>query len=183
LIGRWPDGSPLELAPEGPDCALGADEDRNNNFLYGKGDAKGHLCPVGAHIRRANPRDALKLSAQLVSRHRMLRRGITYGPELEEGQRDDDNSDTRGLLFMACVASLRRQFEFVQGQWLNDGNIFHLGEDRDAMGGCHDGSRKMTVQGHPPRFLPGIPEFVTTRGGEYFFKPGISAMRLLARQG
>ncbi|MEA2534279.1 MAG: hypothetical protein QOJ93_2090 [Actinomycetota bacterium] len=183
LIGRWPDGSPLELAPVGPDCALGADEDRNNNFLYGKGDAKGHLCPVGAHIRRANPRDALKLSAQLVSRHRMLRRGITYGPELEEGQRDDDNSDTRGLLFMACVASLRRQFEFVQGQWLNDGNIFHLGEDRDAMGGCHDGSRKMTVQGHPPRFLPGIPEFVTTRGGEYFFKPGISAMRWLARQG
>jgi Dyp-type peroxidase family len=181
LIGRWPDGSPLEKAHKQPDAALGADEDRNNDFLYDKEDANGHLCPVGAHIRRANPRDALKLSPQLASRHRMLRRGITYGPELPTGA-PEDGSD-RGLLFMACVASLRRQFEFVQGQWLNDGNIFHLGEDRDAMGGCHDGSRKLTVQGCPPRFLPNVPEFVTTRGGEYLFKPGISAMRWLARQG
>lgn len=182
LIGRWPDGSPLELAPDDPDCALGGDEKRNNDFVYDRADAKGHLCPIGAHIRRANPRDALKLNPQLASRHRMLRRGITYGPELEEGAADVDK-DVRGLLFMACVASLRRQFEFVQGQWLNDGNIFHLGEDRDAMGGCHDGTRKLTVQGDPPRFLPGIPEFVTTRGGAYFFKPGISAMRWIARQG
>ena len=57
-----------------------------------------------------------------------------------------------------------------------------------AIGASHrllqDGtSKKMTVQGSPPRFLPGIPEFVTTRGGEYFFKPGISAMRWLAQQG
>jgi deferrochelatase/peroxidase EfeB len=110
----------------------------------------------------------------------MLRRGITYGPELLTGAPEDGRD--RGLLFMACVANLKRQFEFVQGQWLNDGNIFHLGDDRDAMGGCHDGSRKLTVQGCPPRFLPQIPEFVTTRGGEYFFKPGVSAMRWLARQ-
>jgi deferrochelatase/peroxidase EfeB len=149
--------------------------------VYDRNDASGHRCPIGAHIRRANPRDALKLSPQLVSRHRMIRRGITYGPVLPE-ETPDDRED-RGLLFMACVANLRRQFEFVQGQWLNDGNIFHLGDDRDAMAGCHDGTRKVTVQGHPPRFLPGIPEFVTTRGGEYFFKPGISAMRWLARQG
>jgi Dyp-type peroxidase family len=181
LIGRWPDGSPLELTPEHPDCALGSDEDRNNDFVYHKGDANGHRCPVGAHIRRANPRDALKLSPQLVSRHRLIRRGITYGPELPHGLPDD--GEDRGLLFMACVASLRRQFEFVQGQWLNDGNIFHLGDDRDIMGGYHNKTRKMTVQGSPPRFLPHIPEFVTTRGGEYFFQPGISAMRWLAQQG
>ena len=163
LIGRWPDGSPLVLRPDG------------------------HHCPIGAHIRRANPRDALTLSRQrttrqLQSRHRMLRRSITYGPPLG-GDEPDVEQDVRGLLFMACVADLRRQFEFVQSQWLNDGNILHLGDDRDPLAGCHDGTGKMTVQGSPPRFLPSIPEFVTTRGGEYFFKPGIAAMRWLAQQG
>ncbi|HEY2667766.1 MAG TPA: peroxidase, partial [Actinomycetota bacterium] len=93
------------------------------------------------------------------------------------------DEDVRGLLFMACVADLRRQVEFVQGQWLNDGNILHLGDDRDPLAGYQDKTGKMTVQGSPPRFLPGIPEFVTTRGGEYFFKPGIAAMRWLAQQG
>ena len=111
----------------------------------------------------------------------MIRRGIPYGPVLAEGAPEDH--EERGLLFMCCVANLRRQFEFVQAQWLNGGNIFHLGDDRDVMAGCHNGTRKMTVQGAPPRFLPAIPELVTTRGGEYFFKPGISAMRWLARQG
>ena len=110
----------------------------------------------------------------------MLRRSITYGPPLGEDEPDVDE-DVRGLLFMACVADLRRQFEFVQSQWLNDGNILHLGDDRDPLAGCHDGTGKMTLQGSPPRFLPGIPEFVTTRGGEYFFKPGIAAMRWLAQ--
>ena len=187
LIGRWPDGSPLVLRPDGPDGALGADEARNNDFLYLEDDPDGHSCPIGAHIRRANPRDALTLSRQrtarqLQSRHRMLRRSITYGPPLGEEEPDTDE-DVRGLLFMACVADLRRQFEFVQTQWLNDGNILHLGDDRDPLAGFHDGTRKMTLQGRRPRFLPGIPEFVTTRGGEYFFKPGISAMRWLAQQG
>jgi Dyp-type peroxidase family len=187
LIGRWPDGSPLVLRPDGPDAALGPDEDRNNDFLYLRDDPDGHHCPIGAHIRRVNPRDTLTLSRersarQLQSRHRMLRRSITYGPPLGEDEPDVDQ-DVRGLLFMACVADLRRQFEFVQGQWLNDGNILHLGDDRDPLAGYQDKTGKMTVQGSPPRFLPGIPEFVTTRGGEYFFKPGIAAMRWLAQQG
>jgi Dyp-type peroxidase family len=187
LIGRWPDGSPLELAPDRPDPVIGADEAANNKFLYLDADADGHRCPVGSHIRRANPRDALKLTRaattrQLQSRHRMLRRGITYGPVLGDNE-VDDQTDRRGLLFMACVASIGRQFEFVQSQWMNDGNIFRLGDDRDAIAGCHNGTRKMTIQGTPPRFLPTIPEFVTTRGGEYFFKPGISAMYRLANQG
>ena len=187
LIGRWPDGSPLVRRPDGPDAAFGADEDLNNDFLYLKDDPDGHRCPIGAHIRRANPRDALTLKRQrsarrLQSRHRMLRRSITYGLPLGDDEPDVD-SDVRGLLFMACVADLRRQFEFVQSQWLNDGNTLHLGDDRDPLAGYHDKTGKMTIQGTPPRFLPGIPEFVTTRGGEYFFKPGIAAMRWLAQLG
>lgn len=177
MVGRWPDGTPLELRQDGPDARVGPVEAKNNDFRYRR-DLNGHRCPVGAHIRRTNPRDALQLSEQLTSRHRMIRRGITYD------DRSPDGGGDRGLLFMAVVASLKRQFEFVQGQWVNNGNSLHLGDDRDPVCGANDGSSsKMTIQGRPPRFLAGIPQFVTMRGGEYFFKPGIAALDWLAKAG
>lgn len=193
IVGRWPDGSPLALRPQGPDRAFGADKAHNNDFTYGA-DPQGFGCPVGAHVRRANPRDALGFKAnflqhklgfrpeQLVSRHRMIRRGITYGPSLPEQAGADDGQD-RGLLFMCAVASPARQFEFVQNQWLNTGNIFHLGDDRDVLAGEQDGTGKMTVQGRPPRFLSSIPKLVTMRGGDYFFKPGLGGLRWLGQLG
>ena len=107
----------------------------------------------------------------------MIRRGIPYGEPFPKGSSD------RGLLFMAAMASLKRQFEFVQGQWLNDGNIFHLGADRDPFAGDQQCNGKMTIQGCPPKFISGIPPLVVTRGGEYFFKPGIAALRWLAGGG
>jgi Dyp-type peroxidase family len=179
MIGRWPDGSPLRLSPEKPDPDLARDRGRNNDFTY-RGDVQGFACPIGAHIRRANPRDGLDFEDRrhhelLISRHRMIRRGITYGDPFPEGSSD------RGLLFMAAMASLSRQFEFVQGQWLNDGNVFHLGDDRDPFAGDQQGTGKMTIQGRPPKFLSGIPPLVVTRGGDYFFKPGLGALRWLAR--
>ncbi|HMC09346.1 MAG TPA: dyp-type peroxidase [Actinomycetota bacterium] len=181
MVGRWPDGSPLRLSPGKPDPDLGKNEDRNNDFTY-REDPRGFACPIGAHIRRANPRDSLgfkdrRRHALLVSRHRMIRRGIPYGEPFPKGSSD------RGLLFMAAMASLKRQFEFVQGQWLNDGNIFHLGADRDPFAGDQQCNGKMTIQGCPPKFISGIPPLVVTRGGEYFFKPGIAALRWLAGGG
>lgn len=190
IVGRWPDGSPLELRPHGPDPRLGGNRTANNNFTYG-GDPDGLACPLGAHIRRANPRDGLGFHAgaikhllgfrpeQLVSRHRMIRRGITFGPPLAA---EADDGQLRGLLFIAAVASVARQFEFVQSQWLNNGNIFHLGDDRDVLTGQHDAAAKMTVQGSPPKFLSGIPTLVTLRGGDYFFQPGIGGLSWLAQQ-
>lgn len=192
IVGRWPDGSPLELRPHGPDAHFGERRTANNNFTYG-GDPVGLACPLGAHIRRANPRDGLGFHAgaikhllgfrpeQLVSRHRMIRRGITFGPPLPEGAEADDGQP-RGLLFIAAMASVARQFEFVQSQWLGSGNIFHLGDDRDVLTGQHDATAKMTVQGSPPRFLSRIPTLVTLRGGDYFFLPGIGGLAWLARQ-
>src|SRR5207248_1870490 len=86
----------------------------------------------------------------------------------------------RGVLFMALNASISRQFEFVQMQWLNDGNIFALGPDKDVITGDHSGADKMTVNGAPPYFLGHLPRFVTVKGGEYFFMPGMNALRWLA---
>ena len=58
MVGRWQSGAPLALSPDHDDPELGADPQRNNDFLYGD-DPRGFKCPVGAHARRANPRDAL----------------------------------------------------------------------------------------------------------------------------
>jgi hypothetical protein len=65
-----------------------------------------------------------------------------------------------------------RQFEFIQREWVLDGNIFGLGNDHDPLLGNGTGTGKMTVQGAPPRFLSPLPRFVTVRGGEYLFVPG-----------
>ena len=117
---------------------------------------------------------------ELVNRHRLIRRGITYGEMLPEGVTEDDGKD-RGVIFMTVQASLARQFEFVQAQWANTGNPFRLGDDQDPIIGPMDSSlNKMTVPGWPPFFCGPLSRVVTVRGGEYYFAPGINGLRHLA---
>jgi Dyp-type peroxidase family len=92
MIGRWPSGAPLALAPEKDDPELGADPHRNNDFLYREDDDRGFKCPAGAHIRRVNPRDATIIGVARL--HRIIRRGTTYGPPLPEGVLEDDGSSS-----------------------------------------------------------------------------------------
>ncbi len=178
-VGRWRDGTPLDLSPATPDPAIAGDEQRNNAFSYG-GDASGARCPIGSHIRRANPRDSLPFEGKLVNRHRLMRRGIPYGDPLPPGAADDGAD--RGVLFMCLQASIARQFEFVQSQWLGQGNTLGLGEDQDMLLGPQDGQapRKMTIPGEPPFLLGPLSRMVTVRGGEYFFVPGINGLHYLA---
>jgi Dyp-type peroxidase family len=181
IVGRWRDGTPLDSSPERPDPAIVADRSRNNAFDYGD-DPEGMRCPIGSHVRRMNPRRSLPFDGKLVNRHRIMRRGITYGDLLPEGAGDDGKD--RGVIFMCLQASLARGFEFVQSQWANGGNAFRLAEDQDVIVGPHDtdGPAKMTVPGHPPYFLGPLSPVVTTRGGEYYFTPGINGLRHLAHR-
>jgi Dyp-type peroxidase family len=178
VVGRWPDGSPLVTHPDKPDPSFDATARGANDFRY-DGDLDGRRCPIGAHIRRSNPRDALGFETALTFRHRMIRRGMPYGPPLADGETSDDGTP-RGLVFVSFQASISRQFEAVQMQWLNDGNIFGLGHDKDFLLGDVDGKGKMTIQGDPPFFLAPQANFVTTRGGEYLYVPGISALAAIA---
>jgi Dyp-type peroxidase family len=182
VVGRWRDGTPLALSPDAPDPEVVADPARNNAFSYGD-DPDGRRCPVGSHIRRANPRQSLPFEGRLVNRHRLIRRGIPYGEPLPPHAPDDGKD--RGVVFMSLQASIARQFEFVQAQWLNDGNAFRLGDDQDVILGPqdHDEPRKMTIPGSPPFFLGPLSRFVTVRGGEYFFCPGLNGLRFLAALG
>ena len=181
VVGRWPDGTPLVTHPDKPDPNFDAAARGANDFRY-SGDLDGRRCPIGAHIRRSNPRDALGFEGALTFRHRMIRRGMPYGDPLPEGVMADDKTD-RGLVFVCFQASISRQFEAVQMQWLNDGNIFGLGHDRDFLLGCGGAvgaTGKMTIQGDPPFFLSPMEKFVETRGGEYLYVPGMTALAALA---
>ena len=158
---------------------LGADPKRNNNFLFQDKDPKGFGTPLGSHIRRMNPRDTLGDTTK-VSLHRMIRRGTRYGPPLPEGVLEDDGAD-RGLIFVFIGAHLRRQFEFVQAEWVNNGVFIGSGGDKDPISGANDGSGKFIVPNKPVRkSFQSLPRFVVTRGGEYCFMPGIGALRWLA---
>lgn len=180
IVGRWTDGTPLVTNPDGPDPDFDATASSANDFRYGgeHGDPTGSRCPLGAHIRRSNPRDSLGFDGALSFRHRMIRRGMPYGKALAQGA-PDDGAD-RGLVFVSFQASISRQFEAVQMQWLNDGNIFGLAHDRDFLLGDPEGSGKMTIQGERPFFLAPQKAFVSTRGGEYLFVPGIAALAAIA---
>jgi Dyp-type peroxidase family len=177
IVGRWRDGTSLVRSPHRPDPSIVSDPARVNDFLYAD-DPEGMRCPIGAHIRRANPRDALGFQGATVRRHRIIRRGRPYGPPLPPGVLDDDGQD-RGLVFTCFNASIARQFELIQQIWCEEGDAFGLADDKDFLIGA-GGSNKMTIQGRPPYFLAPQPGFVTTRGGEYLFRPGLRALRALA---
>ena len=180
MVGRWQSGAPLALAPDQDDAELGTDAARNNDFTFGD-DLRGFKCPVGAHARRANPRDALDHDGSVdVRLHRMIRRGTSYGPMLPEGVLEDDGID-RGIIFVFAGAHPRRQFEFVKTQWLNDGIFIGAPRESDPLVGPHGDSGTFTIPQRPiRRRLQDLPPFVVTRGGEYCFAPSISALRWLA---
>ena len=189
LVGRWPSGAPLLLAPEADDPSLGT----ANDFLYHRDDPRGTRCPLGAHIRRANPRDTLDPrpgtddSLRINRRHRILRRGREYGSPLsvEDALRlegDERDGDERGLHFMCLNASIARQFELVHFTWLNSPKFVGLYDDSDPIVGPSEPfGGTFTIQSETLRErLTEVPRFVSVKGGAYFFMPGISATRQLA---
>ena len=178
LMGRWRSGAPLVLTPDKDDPSLGADSQRSNAFTYADMDPHGYACPLGAHIRRMNPRD----TAVNMSRRKMIRRGGTYGPPLPEGTPEDGVE--RGIAAFVGCASLVRQFEFAMNVWANDPNFHELKNERDPIFGTQDGTFDMAIPKRPVRKkITGLPAFTTIRGGAYFFLPGIRALRYLASLG
>jgi Dyp-type peroxidase family len=180
ILGRWPSGDSLVRRPAATTYRAGDDDPRGhdleiNDFTYAE-DAAGVRCPLGAHVRRSNPRDALGFRTERSRRNRIIRRGLPYV----------DRDESRGLIFVCFNASIARQFEQIQGNWLMGGDAFGLGVERDFLtAGLDPGqpSVRMTIQGdrrRPPSFITRTQQFVTVRGGHYLFVPGLSALRTIA---
>lgn len=179
MMGRWRSGAPLALAPDVDNPGLAADPHRNNDFAYHHDDLDGRKTPVGSHIRRVNPRDALKDGIVDARLHRVLRRGSAYGPLLPEDAREDDGRD-RGIVLAIINANPGRQFEFVQSQWVNDGDFISQGARTDPIVGRRDRADDYTFPAKPVRRrFAGLPDFTLVRGGEHVFLPGINGLKWL----
>jgi deferrochelatase/peroxidase EfeB len=189
-------------------------EDADNRFTYDS-DPVGTRCPIGAHIRRANPRvadvpsdskglwkrilrilgfGAARPDDDLISSvrfHRILRRGREYGPELKPDdavKQTEPDGIERGLRFICLNANITRQFEFVQQAWamgtkfagLTDQSDPLLG-NRTPINGCISTSTFAVPQESGlARCIEGVPQFVSLRGGGYFFLPSLRALRYIA---
>jgi Dyp-type peroxidase family len=207
MAGRWSDGVPLMTAPtldewkafrvraaavraRGDAAEVSALKRAYNDFQY-RTDRDGSKCPVASHIRRVNPRDALDPlggspdkkrwgGSVLNNRRRILRRGLPYGQTSLEAPTD---AGEHGILFIAFCASLFRQFEFIQQQWLHYGLDFGAGNDTCPIVGNHGPDSKFVIPGDAktaPFICPRLPQFVEPRGGEYFLMPSLTAIRMIA---
>ena len=178
MLGRRQDGAPL--LDRGAPVPRSVHPD--NDFDFASDDVEGLRCPVGAHVRRANPRASLGHddadSQTIVNRHRILRRGRPYRYTAPSGK------DEQGLMFVAVCGDLERQFEFVQQSWLNVPGFEDLRGEPDPIVGSTEGvnpARGFTI---PTAFGPvcfsGLKPFVEIKGGGYFFLPSRSALLFLA---
>jgi Dyp-type peroxidase family len=180
FVGRWQNGAPLVLSPDADDPALSKADD----FGYRDNDAHGFKCPIGSHVRRSNPRDTLGPDAATAlataNRHRILRRGRSYGVRPEDRRIDD--GVPRGLHFLCLNSDIERQFEFVQQTWINNPVFGGLdGEVDPLVGNLTKGDEIFTTQADPLRTrVHNLERFVTVKGGAYFFLPSIRALRYLA---
>jgi Dyp-type peroxidase family len=123
--------------------------------------------------------------------HRILRRGREYGSELlpeEALEPPPPNESPRGLHFICLNANISRQFEFLQNAWIKNtkfsgttGESDPLLGNREALPGCPvTGNFTIPGNGTLRRRVSGLPQFVTVRGGGYFFLPSLRALRYFA---
>ncbi|QDT03101.1 Dyp-type peroxidase family protein [Rubripirellula lacrimiformis] len=202
IVGRWPDGTPVQQSPDGSP-AQAVSDDRINYFGFGSdtppieladgrtvqgtaADPDGVVCPFHAHIRKVNPRDrSTDLGAETnTMKMRILRRGIPFGPAFDDAPDETD----RGLLFLCYQTSIRDQFEQLMIRWVNstvnpepgnnEGHDMILGQsgasaDRERFCVFKDTSGSEAT-------IATKKDWIITTGGGYFFCPSIDALRLMA---
>jgi Dyp-type peroxidase family len=181
LVGRWRSGAPLTLAPTRDDPSLGGDPERNNDFTY-RDDPAGKVVPLSCHMRRMNPRDTPMHRLTDVNVHRIIRRSTTYGaPYDPQASPERDDEVVRGLYFLFISAKAMATLEFLQQEWINDGDFLGMGDERDPIVGLQESDATFTIPATPVRRrLHGLETFMVLRGGEYMFMPSLSALKWLA---
>jgi deferrochelatase/peroxidase EfeB len=197
ICGRWRNGVPLALSPETDSPPGGISPEQLNNFDYvnvdGSGDPKGVRCPVGAHMRRINPRGQ-PVTGQghpggSNNTHRLIRRGMPYGPIYDPKQPYDGIE--RGLMGYFINSNIENQYEFVLSQWVNDsefaGAVRLPPKSKDPLIGTQDPAESIFAipqpNGTPPIKITGFLSFVTTKAAAYCFLPSVTALKFIANLG
>lgn len=207
LMGRWRNGVPLSFARKhasvqradaGADGDHGqfvdgmpvlGDLDHLNAFDYPDesadfDDFDGTMCPIGAHIRRGNPRSSRIVQRSANHTRPIVRRGVPYGPTYDPAAGDD--GERRGLLGSFLCADLAAQYEAVMYDWINLGlQDPRVTSTNDVIiGANHERSSRYEIPLGEGRTLTlhGFGRFTHTVGAVYLFCPSITALRYLARQ-
>ncbi len=188
LMGRWRNGLPLTLSPDTPEPARPIPFEHLDKFDYAPGpdhpayydDAQGLRCPVGAHIRRLNPRGAMAMGKP--HSRRLVRRGVAYGPAWDPAQPDEVE---RGLLGYFICGDLEMQYEFILRAWVNQDISMHglRGSREPILGLQPDTGGRFTIRttdARDPIVLSGLPTLTDTRGSVYCMLPGVGGLRHLA---
>jgi Dyp-type peroxidase family len=180
-----------EADPAGTRCPFGAHvrrtNPRNSDFPEPRPSALRRLIIILGFGRKGFC-DDLTSSVRF---HRILRRGREYGSELlpeDAVQPVQSNESPRGLHFICLNANISRQFEFLQSAWIANTKFSGTTREsdpllgnRESIPGCPvTGNFTIPGDGTLRRRVSGLPQFVTVRGGAYFFLPSLRALRYLA---
>lgn len=196
LCGRWRNGVPLSLSPDFPDERIPLEQRNSFDYVPSESvpdafdDRRGYRCPLGSHIRRMNPRSSA-VAGNGGLKHRVIRRGLPYGPPYDPANPDDGIE--RGLLGLFIGVSLKDQFEFLMSEWGNKGSFApglrdttdpvignHAGQMATGEGGA-GGTFLIPVEDEKrPTALTGLARFVTCRGAAYCFLPSATAIRYIS---
>jgi Dyp-type peroxidase family len=174
----------------GAGCPFGAHVRRanpRNTDFPGRQTGLGRLV-AALGLCRKEFRDDLMSAVRF---HRILRRGREYGARLSPADAlrpAPPNESERGLHFICLNANIARQFEFLQNSWIMGTKFSGLtGEsdpllgNREAIPGCPATDNFIVPEdGGLRRQVTGVPQFVTVRGGAYFFLPSLRALRYFA---
>jgi deferrochelatase/peroxidase EfeB len=107
--------------------------------------------------------------------------GAPYDPNATSGH---DDEVPRGIYFLFISAKAMATLEFLQQEWINDGNFQGLGKERDPQVGLQDEDAVFTIPREPVRRrVHNIQTFNLVRGGEYLFMPSLSALKWLGELG
>lgn len=192
-VGRWPDGTPVDRAPLAAGvvetAAQRAARLRVDASTYSS-DPDGVQIPRFAHIRKAHPRDRTADNPRF---HRLIRRGIPFGPVMPSTSNGSSPDTTeRGLIFVAYMADIEQQFEFLTRAWFGSRSFGSVAGRPNPgfdplMGRLHNhptSARDVQYATQNGGVLThtqlDIQRYITMKGGGYFFSPSIAHLTTLA---
>ena len=175
MCGRWRNGVPYGASPD----AQWLDKPVSpTNFDYDRTSR----CPAGSHMRRVNPRGGAIVQRIANYTRRLVRRGMSYGPDYNP---DHPDNEERGLLGNFVGASLSAQYEAIMCEWLNlglqDPNVTGANDPLIGANTPETSWFDLSLRNGASIRLRGFPRFVIARGGAYTFLPSLPAIEYLSK--